>query len=166
MTWIDVRDVERRSIRTFMERYRGLLRGRVLDFGAGKPGTCAVPEPYRDLVDVRNGGEYVPYDLGDERPRWPFDVVMCNQVLQYVDSPAAALIDFADWLKPGGTLVLTYATNWDEVEESDLWRITKAGMERLLKHAGFDVVEHERRADVGIGSFRFALGYGVVAKRK
>jgi SAM-dependent methyltransferase len=155
-----IRQADITSIRRFMEAYRELLRGRVLDFGAGKEGTCREPQPYRYLVD----GEYLPYDVGDKLPEPPFDVIMCNQVMQYLPNPRRQLREFAEWLKPRhGVLILTYGTNWDEVEESDLWRFTKAGMETALRQAGFAVGVHERRAEVVLGNFKFATGYGVVA---
>jgi SAM-dependent methyltransferase len=148
-----VRLIERASIRTFMEKHRGLLRGRVLDFGAGL-------QPYRDLVE----GEYVAFQEGERFPDGQFDAVMCNQVLQYVDDPAATIAwHLKGPLRPGGALVMTYATNWDFVEETDKWRFTYAGIARLLTTAGFLIVAHELRAAVKLGNFSFPLGYGVVA---
>ena len=157
-----IRQVERLSIRRFMEAHRGYLRGRVLDFGSGT-------QPYRDLVD----GEYVPFEKGD---RWPggadYDTVICNQVFQYLDAPQEALKLFHTCLKPGGHLVLTYPACWDEVEKTDLWRFTFQGMENLfLRFEGwvserrFTVVEHVRRAEVAVGNFKFPLGYGLVARK-
>jgi SAM-dependent methyltransferase len=149
-----IRQVERASIRAFMEKYRGLLRGRVLDFGAGT-------RPYQDLVD----GEYVPLEQGDWFGPGPFDAVMCNQVAQYLGDPSAALDEIACRLRQGGRLVMTYPTNWPEVEETDLWRFTKAGMTHLLEGAGFTILAHDLRAELVSGANRFALGYGVVCTR-
>jgi len=137
------------------------LRGRVIDFGAGK-------QPYKDLVD----GEYFPIDrsyidgpsLGSILAAGPVDAIMCNQVLQYVERPGQMLAQFRAWLRPGGHLVMTYPTNWDEVEASDLWRFTRAGMETLLADARLHLVHHERRAAVELNGFCFPLGYGVVAR--
>lgn len=148
-----IRQVERASIRAFMEKHQAYLKGRVMDFGAGT-------QPYKDLVD----GEYVPFEKDEPVPGGYFDAVMCNQVLQYVVDPFHAL----QWgiraaLRVGGVLLLTYPTNWDEVEETDLWRFTAHGMARLLENAGFTLMAFERRAEVVIGNFTFPLGYGVVA---
>lgn len=167
MNWNNttVRDLERESIRAFMERHKSYLSGRVLDFGAGS-------EPYRDLVS----GEYVPFDtyehnilpVGGKRkmqtPSGGFDVIMCNQVMQYMPDPQGTLITFSALLKPGGVLVLSYPTNWDEVEPNDYWRFTRKGMERLLSMAGFAPLIHERRAEIPLGGFKFPLGYGCVAQ--
>lgn len=164
--WLDVeayypgdriRQVERASIRAFMENHRELLRGRVLDFGAGQ-------KPYRELMQ---GGHYFPFEINDIAGAsfGPFDTIMCNQVLQYIENVPELLDGFAEWLVPGGHLVMTYPTNWDEVEHGDLWRFTKVGMDLLLRRAGFAIVEHVRRAEVVIANFKFPLGYGVVCTR-
>jgi SAM-dependent methyltransferase len=150
-----IRQIERASIRAFMEKHRQHLGGRVLDFGAGT-------EPYRDLV----GGDYVAHEAGGNMPGGYFDTVICNQVLQYLTDP----LNILTWgmyasLRAGGHFLLTYATNWDEVEETDYWRFTKAGMERMLRATGFTVLAHELRAEVVIGHFKFPLGYGVLCTR-
>ena len=151
-----IRQIERASIRAFMLKHSSLLKGRVLDFGSGD-------EPYKDLIR----GEYVPFEKDHANfPGGYFDAAICNQVLQYVADPTNTL----RWalhasLKAGGHLILTYASNWDEVEKEDLWRFTKMGMEKLLREAGFTILEHELRAKVTVGNFSFPLGYGVVCKR-
>ena len=94
-----------------------------------------------------------------------FDAVMCNQVVQYVVSTPRTLRDLYHALKLHGYFVMTFATNWDEVEDTDLQRYTRAGMIGLLKNAGFTLVKCERRAEVTHNMFRFPLGYGVVARK-
>jgi SAM-dependent methyltransferase len=154
-TYDDVRRVERWTIREFMRENAGLLTGRVLDFGAGD-------QPYRNLAK----GEYIPWSPGDpQQATVAFDAIMCNQVTQYVNGLGRVLRDLYHALKPGGHLVMTFATNWDEVEETDMFRYTRAGMTMLLDQAGFTVVKCERRAEVMHGAFRFPLGYGVVARK-
>lgn len=159
-----IRKADIASIRGFVENNKHILAaGRVLDFGAGRVGTCRNPQPFRDLVS--KDAEYLPYDLGDIFPEPPFDTIMCTQVTQYVPDVALMLKDFYKWLAPTkGFLLLTYATNWDEVEATDLWRFTRSGMHDLLVDAGFIIGIHERRAEVCLGYFKFPLGYGVVAK--
>lgn len=149
-----IRQIERASIRAFMEQHREHLRGRVLDFGAGK-------QPYRDLAQ----GEYVPFEQGDESPEGPFDAIMCNQVVQYLPGLWGYLKAFLDDLRPGGRLLMTYPTNWPEVEASDYGRFTKAGMALLLESVGFTIEAHQMRAQVVLGHNSFALGYGVVCRK-
>ena len=157
-----IRGLERNSIREFVTGHKDLLTGRVLDFGAGKEGTCLKPQPYRTLID----GEYDAWDLGDMWPIGDYDAILCTQVLQYVPDPPLLLHWFHGWLKEGGYLVMTYPTSWDEVEDTDLWRFTKVGMEKLLLDQKFEVLHHERRAEIELGGFKFPLGYGVVARRR
>jgi hypothetical protein len=151
-----IRDLAGASVRVFMEQHQQYLSGRVLDFGAGR-------QPYRDLVD----GEYIPVEKGRPSPDTAdcIDTVMCNQVMQYVREPFQTLHAFAYWLKIGGHLVMTYPTCWQDEGRGDLWRFTKAGMGCLLDEAGFSVVLQELLAEVEIGTFKFPLGYGVIARR-
>lgn len=157
-----VRRVERWSIREFMRENQHWLRGRVLDYGAGE-------EPYRHFVV----GEYIPFApdrsghtlsyLMDKCEPSSVNCVMCNQVMQYVSEPKDELRNFMQLLRPLGSLVMTFPTNWDEVEDNDLHRFTAAGMRALLTDAGFNILKMERRAQVQMHNFKFPLGYGVVA---
>ncbi len=164
-----IRDVERASIRAFVESCSEDLIGCVLDYGCGK-------QPYRDIVEGA-GGDYWPYDrlrfpasvteedwgVGDPlTSKW--DAILCNQVMQFIPDVLGLLERFRAALLPGGVLVMTYATNWDEVEPADLHRFTSSGMTSLLSDARFTVLRHERRAEVLLGGFRFPLGYGVLAR--
>lgn len=156
-----VRRVERWSIREFMRENAGVLKGRVLDFGAGLA-------PYRGLLAC---SEYVPWSPGGNTyqlcpSHGLYDGVLCTQVVQYVPDPRTTLMNLAELLRPGGRLVLTFPTNWDEVEDSDFWRFTSEGMAFLLANAGFKVQNMVRRAQVQMGNFRFPLGYGVVAVKQ
>lgn len=147
--------------------------GKVLDFGAGT-------SPYREYV----AGEYLTFEKdGDPNDllklELKLDAILCTQVLQYIVEPQVLMRQFLRMLKPGGYLVMTYPTNWDEVEPDDFWRFTKAGVDHMLKKSTyymteqqpgrytsriFEVMVHERRAEVELNGFRFPLGYGLVAK--
>lgn len=160
-----IRELERKSIADFVCTNRHLLTGHVLDFGAGKPGTCRTPQPYRGMV----AGEYTPFDIGDAYPPGPFDAVLCTQVLQYLGishSHLAVLGWFEQWLKPQGHLVMTGPTNWEEVEESDFFRFTRSGIRKLLELSGFEVLTLESRAEIDLGGAKFSLGWGVVGRKK
>lgn len=159
---VSIRLLERSSIRGYVAQKSGYLKGRVLDYGAGKPGTCHEPQPYRDLIQ----GDYVPFDIGDDLPSGEFDAALMTQVIQYLNDPLRALLQIGSLLKPGGALVTTGPTNWAEVEETDLWRFTKTGIRRLLERAGFRIVDVTQRAEVDVGGFKMSLGWGVVAVKQ
>ncbi len=172
-----IRQVDVASTELFVREFSYLLTGRVLDFGAGVAGSCRVPQPYRHLVE-RPGVTYCAADLADIdghdfrildamiRDAAPFDSILCTQVFQYLeDAGAGQLGRFAEIVPPGGRLIMTYATNWDEVEKSDRFRCTRSGMEVLLTSTGWLVEEHRLKCCIRIGNFRFPIGYGVVARR-
>lgn len=166
------RQIERQSIREWIESVADeYLDERVLDYGCGK-------QPYRDIVEAA-GGDYHPYDrlefpgnvsgedIGDDDPlaiyRW--DAILVNQVIQYTRDPVWFLARLRAGLAPNGHLVMTYPTNWPEVEPDDLWRFTMTGMEHMLALNGYGrLVRHDRRAEIDLGGFRLPLGYGVVAQ--
>lgn len=166
-----LRALEKDSIASFMAAQSRFFKGKVLDFGSGKM-------PYRGVIE-QAGAEYHPYDriahpastattdVGRDEPlseRAAWDVIVMNQVIQYIIEPISLLYSFRQALKPGGHLVMTYPTNWPEVESADLNRFTREGMTRILRYTGFTIETHEMRASIKIPEFELALGYGVVAK--
>lgn len=164
-----LRQMDLSSIRQFLEVRRELLTGRILDFGAGKVGTCREPQPYRYLVSPH--AEYLPYDVGDQLPAPPFDCILSTQVMQMIPDPAAQIECFAKWLRPGGVLIITYPTNWCVIEAEDLFRFTPHGMALLVRKAGLSVGVNEERARVTLhmpgtnAVFNFPIGYGLVATK-
>ena len=163
--------MERESIRSFVAQAasEGYLSGRVLDYGCGK-------QPYREIVEAA-GGTYTGYDdpklpgsvATEYHGDWSvteIDAILCTQVLQYIPRPGKLLLEFKQMLPPDGFLVMTYPTNWPEVELEDLWRTTKAGMEIMLVETGYRIIQHVRREIVAVtldGENLYA-GYGVVAR--
>ncbi len=183
----DLRTIETKSIRDFIEQagIDGYLKGRVLDYGCGK-------QPYRSLVESF-GCEYVGWDrekfpgsVGETvTPEREFahdlfydhwDAVLCTQVLQYIpyypyyDGIQEVLgnlqgaLDHDEDPAKNGHLILTYPTNWPEVEADDLHRFTKAGMEELLTGSMFEIVRHDFRHGIQHEGVSFAMGYGVIAR--
>jgi SAM-dependent methyltransferase len=148
----ELRAAERASIRDFMRRHAALLRGRVLDFGAGT-------QPYKELVT----GEYVPFEKGESFPAGSFGAVMCNQVFEYLEDPQGTVDLFYHILADGGHLVVTYPTNWYECEATDLWRFTHWGMERMLRLSGFALVTHVPRETHD--PLNLVFGYGIVGRK-
>jgi hypothetical protein len=169
--------MEHESIRRFVTQAasEGYLQSVVLDYGCGK-------QPYREIVEAHLplGGIYQPFDQvrfpgnvsgenvgeGDPLTMSGWGSILCTQITQFVLDVEGLLGRFWHVLREGGYLVMTYVTNWPEVEPEDLHRHTKAGMERLLTGAGFSIVMHERRArfNTDCTDEWFYTGYGVVAK--
>lgn len=173
--------LERDSIRAFVESH--WFDGRVLDFGCGEQphrghilGCGAVYRGYDPIgspgcvFESQQEADLMPDMLIDDDPlkMWTdeslWDAILCTQVVQYVPRPAALLRRFCGALKTDGALVLTYPTCWHEAEPEDLHRFTHAGMEALVKDAGFVVERHERRATIDVGGFGFTLGGALIAR--
>ncbi len=168
----DLRIVERQSIEAFVQRAcdMGYVTGRVLDYGCGK-------QPYREIIEEAGAfyegydspenpasvvDEPIDVDLLFDAPAW--DTILCTQVIQYVPCVPDFVADLRSYIHHDGYLVMTYPTHWPEVEPEDLWRITRAGMDRLLTDAGFTIFHHERRAELVSRGENLALGYGVIAR--
>lgn len=167
MNRTEIRDLERASIREFVDSHKHYLIGRVLDYGCGIPGKCIKPQPYRYIVEGQiltyGRGEYVPYDvMGYDEPEGDFDAVLMTQVLQYSIDPRGTLIKLRSRSE---FLVMTYPTLWEEIEQEDRWRFTKHGIEALLVETGWQVEEHKERWAITVGSdIRLVGGYGVIAR--
>jgi len=127
-----------------------LLSGRsdaaVLDVGCGgKPylpllapyaasyeGVDAAPGP---LVDTVAPAEDLPYEEGR------FDLVLCTQVLEHVQDPAASIAEIHRVLRPGGAVLLSthgvFLYHPDPPDsDQDYWRWTHAGLEKQIRGAG------------------------------
>ncbi len=121
----------------------------VLDFG------CA-HQPYRDVLPpgVRYQGADIvgnpdatvrveddgTLDLDDASQ----DTVLSTQVLEHVTDPQVYLAECARVLRPGGRLVLTtHGLMVYHPDPVDLWRWTCAGLQQIVRDAGFEV-EHFR----------------------
>lgn len=170
---MNIRDLERQSIRGFIQHCAdaNIFRERdVLDYGCGK-------QPYREQI-VFGGGRYTGYDqmnfpanVSGEDIHDPemFDrawgVVACTQVIQYVPNALGFLMLLHGLLADDGRLVISWPTNWPEVEREDLWRFTLSGMAKLIHDAGFSKMEGTPRAFIQAGDSKLFLGYGAVAWR-
>src|SRR4026208_681832 len=159
-------DLDVTSIRKFVQSAadEGYLSGRVLDYGAGR-------QPYREIVETA-GGKYHGYDraefpcnrAGDvgedsllERTDW--DAILCTGILQFLPQGFWFAPNLFHNMRPGSILVLTYTTNWPEVNEEDFHRFTRAGMEKLWTDMDFSILRHERRATIHALGYEWATGY-------
>lgn len=169
---MNIRDLERQSIRQFLNTVsmeRVFHENDVLDYGCGA-------QPYREII-VMGGGRYHGYDLSifpasvtegeDYQEEGIFDrkwkVIVCTQVVQYVPDVNEFLRILYSLLEKGGALVITWPTNWPEVEQEDLHRFTLSGMCRMLYEQKFREVQGGPRAFVETDGGTFYLGHGAVA---
>lgn len=75
-----------------------------------------------------------------------FDVVICEQVLEHVVDPNAAVANLRDLVRPGGHVIVTtpFLVRVHELANYrmyDYWRFTPRGLGVLLERAGLEVVD-------------------------
>jgi SAM-dependent methyltransferase len=114
-----------------------LGRYRVLDVGCGfrpyepffRPHASEYVGVDRDnpAADLQGTVEALPVADGS------FDVVLCTQVLEHADDPAAAVRELARVVAPGGrVLASTHGTAVYHPAPNDYWRWTHTGLEQLF----------------------------------
>ena len=72
----------------------------------------------------------------------PFDVVICEQVIEHVVDPCVAVANLRALCKPGGHVVVSTPFLIRVHEEwgmQDYWRFTPRGLRKLLERAGLEV---------------------------
>lgn len=110
----------------------------VLDVGCGPKPYYPFFEPYASEyvgVDVKDAAaelegtvESIPVE--DES----FDVVLCTQVLEHAEDPAAGVRELRRVVKPGGrVLASTHGVQVYHPNPEDYWRWTHTGLERLFR---------------------------------
>jgi SAM-dependent methyltransferase len=126
---------------------------RVLDVGCGvKPyypyfasaaSYVGVDVQENPSADVHGPVEALPLEDGS------FDIVLCTQVLEHVDDPAAAVRELHRVTAPGGrVLASTHGVMVYHPNPVDLWRWTHTGLERLFEACAWSEV----RVRPGAGS--------------
>ena len=75
-----------------------------------------------------------------------FDVVICEQVIEHVVDPCAAVANLRDLCVPGGLVIVStpFLIKVHEVPlflMKDYWRFTPRGLQTLLESAGLEVEE-------------------------
>ncbi len=113
----------------------------VLDVGCG-------PKPYYPFFEPY-AAEYVGVDVKDAAaelegtaesipvPDGSFQVVLCTQVLEHAEDPAAAVRELRRVTAPGGrVLASTHGVQVYHPNPDDYWRWTHAGLEKLFRENG------------------------------
>jgi SAM-dependent methyltransferase len=132
----------RRPLAEWLRREGAASAGkRVLDVGCGvKPyyPFFAAASEYVGVdvkenvsADIVGTADAIPVEDGS------FDVVLCTQVLEHVDDPAAVVRELCRVTAPGGrVLASTHGVMLYHPNPQDLWRWTHAGLQRLFETAG------------------------------
>lgn len=126
-------------------------RGRLLDIGCGtKPfrHLATAVESYVGVDTARRSQTTGPdvlataYDL--PFVDGSFQTVLCTDVLEHLEDPAAAVREAARVLESGGMAIYTVPLFWHVHEAPrDFYRFTRYGLQHLFEAAGMEVVEIE-----------------------
>lgn len=94
-----------------------------------------------------------------------FDVIFCLEIFEYIWNPVQALENLNRWLKVGGILYLScpFVYPHHNPEGKDYLRVTRWGIEKLLKETGFEILEIKPRVEQG--SIRRAGGIRIKSER-
>jgi SAM-dependent methyltransferase len=123
--------------------------GRVLDYGAAESPYRHFFAPDTDWVaaDLPGNPDADVHLLADGSLPLPddsVDAVLSTQVLEHVGDPGLHLAECLRVLRPGGRLLLsTHGLMVYHPDPIDLWRWTGAGLEHVVREAGFRVVRFE-----------------------
>jgi SAM-dependent methyltransferase len=131
------------AVGEFLAAHRDLIRGRLLDAGAGN-------QPYRDwysgLVDECVAIDAAPIEgldalaMIDRLPlrEQSFDTVLATEVLEHVEDAERAAAEIFRVLRPGGYLLATVPYLYPTHEPPyDYRRFTHFGLQKLLERHGF-----------------------------
>ena len=150
--------LRRRRILSLMSAFEP---GRLLEVGSGAGAMLAdmsrlghrcdaleTSAEARKLAAAINQGDgnIAIHDAAQDDWRGAFDTVLVMEVLEHIEDDTAALKSWADWLRPGGRLVLTVPAHPRLWNASDVWaghfrRYTRDGLRRVVEASGFRV-EH------------------------
>lgn len=119
-----------------IQPYRSLFEGRLRCY-------VAVDLLLEGLVDVIGNAEQLPFRSES------FDVVLCNDVVQYIADPAAAVREMHRVLRPGGVLILSTRAQYPE-HHDEYWRFLPEGLRLLARNFSTVCVEPEGASGAGL----------------
>ena len=146
LAWLGV-SLRRRQLDVDLAALAAGQTGRGLEIGSGRVlrrGSFQ-PPPAADWVSMDLAWRPRPDIVGDVQ-RLPLaaeslDAVICSEVLEYVPHLGEAVAEIGRALKSGGRLVIAAPFLHRADTPGDLWRLTEAGLRKLLEDGGFEVLE-------------------------
>jgi len=126
------------------------VKGRTKSWNAKRYDILDLPEPHEwnarpdilaDIQEINWKDEYF-YGL-----KGAYDIVFCLEVSEYWFNPLGALRNIARFLREGGLLYISFHFLYPHhnPEKKDFLRYTRWGVEKLLKGAGFKILEIRAR---------------------
>ena len=163
-------------------------RGRVLEIGAGSGGfvRAALARGWKvDANEVsprglemlrRTGATVFAGDVASAHyPDGQFDLVVSAEVIEHLPAPLEHLREVGRVTRPAGVLILTtpnfdgltrrwLGVNWRVIDPEHLGYFTSATLSRILREAGYALVDVRSRS-LDVSSWRRPRGGGAVAPR-
>jgi SAM-dependent methyltransferase len=135
--------------RAMARRYCPELVGIVLDVGCGRQPYRRFLGPGTTYIGMEMSAELEPDIVGSVLAlpvrSGSLDGILCNEVLEHVPEPGAALAEMHRALRPSGRAYLTVPQSWGlHYEPQDYYRYTKYGITYLLEKHGFRVRSMDR----------------------
>ena len=138
-----LRDATLANLKSLTKTNRNQL---LVDFGCGDMPYKAVITPmvgkYLGVdLDLNPLAEHhIDFDSKTTLPDNYCDIILSNQVLEHVDSPAGYLQEAYRILKPGGSMIITTHGYWYyHPTPNDYWRWTSAGLRKTIEKESFKI---------------------------
>src|SRR5471030_161599 len=138
-----LRDITVTKIEELTASQKNLI---LVDFGCGDMPYRSVIEPLVgkylsvDLEMNPKAEHHIGFDSKTTLPDNYADIILSNQVLEHVDTPAGYLQEAYRILKPGGSIILTTHGYWFyHPTPNDYWRWTSAGLRKTIEAEGFKI---------------------------
>lgn len=146
-SWLG-KSVRRELLDLDLDKTRPHMTGKVLEIGAGRNGRrgdfqapaeqnqwtfldiSALPRP-----DVISDMAQLPF------ANRIFDLVLCLEVLEYVENPLSAVAEIKRVLPVGGKVIFSAPFFHREDKQNDKWRFTEQGIRSLMLQAGLYILE-------------------------
>jgi SAM-dependent methyltransferase len=137
------------SIDSEIGRHRGILKGRVLNAGAGDRDISHLVDGELFNQDIPHGQHNANIHIQSPlhsipKPDGFFDTILCNAVLEHVANPEEVMAEFSRVCRQGGSLYLAVPFLQPEHKDpTDFQRYTADGLSALVERHGFSVTSVE-----------------------